>query len=137
MATEPKIIMMVGEIDPNWERNLIPHTIIITKRQYDRDYASRSGSSLIFEADLWDCVRYVNTTKLRSRFNLKGRGKVLHILVGRTTDKGFINKQNKDVVYKTPVCCSADDDGATRAGWGGYQTNHPLGDVIVVLADRV
>jgi hypothetical protein len=112
-------------------------TSIISKATYDRDYASRSGSSLIFQADLWDCVRYVNTTKLRSKFNLKGRGKVLHVLVGRSTDEGFINKQNKDVVYKTPVCCDARDDGAERSPYGFYQHKHPLGNVIVVIADRV
>ncbi len=116
-------------------RNPTPMTTIINKHEYDKTYAGRSSSSLMFQEDFWDCRRYVDTTKLRKKFRLKGKGRILHILVGRMGDAKFINRANKDVVYKSPVACDKTADGATLARWGGYAMNHPLGDVIVVLAD--
>jgi hypothetical protein len=70
---------------------------------------------------------------LRKKFNLKGKGKILHILVDRMGNTKFINKANKDVVYKNPVACDRTADGAFSAPWGGNAMDHPLGDVIIVL----
>ena len=111
----------------------VPTTTIINKETYKSDYADKSGSSLIFEEDLWDCKSYVDTAKLRKKLCLKGRGKILHVLVRRKGDPLFINKANTDVPYKYSVCSDSDMDGATRSEYNMYTVKHPIGHVIVVL----
>jgi hypothetical protein len=114
--------------------NPLPRTTILTKAEFKEIHGDKShGSSLIFSADFYDCVRHVDTAKFRKRFNLKGRGKIIHVLLGRKGDADFLNKANKDIVYKTPLCCDQGDEGAFPARWGGYAMNNPLGHVIVVL----
>jgi len=114
----------------------VPTTTIINRETYNAEYANKSGSSLIFEEDLWDCKSYVDSTKLRKNLCLKGRGKILHVLVRRKGDPLFINKANTDIPYKYRVCSDSDMDGATRdSGSSMYTVNHPIGHVIVVLAE--
>jgi hypothetical protein len=108
-------------------------TTIINKARYFAEYADESSSSLLFPSKLYDCVGYVDTTKLRKKLALKGRGRVMAVLVNTKDDPDFINVSNKDITFKTPLLCSLNDDGVFR---GKYQLpvyNHPLGNVIVVL----
>jgi hypothetical protein len=85
------------EVSETEYRKVYPEvtTTIISQATYEAEYADKSGSSLIFEQDLWDCESYVDKTKLRKTLNLKGRGKIIHILVRRNDDPLFKNKANK------------------------------------------
>jgi len=110
-------------------------TTFINKATYDAEYADKSGSSLIFKSEMFDCINYVNTTKLRKKFNLKGRGRVIHVLLRCSNDPNFVNIANKDIIYKNPVLTSENSDGATKTKCGYYATEHPIGDAIVVLKE--
>jgi hypothetical protein len=109
-------------------------TTIINKATYLTEYADKSGSSLIFESEFYDCVSMVDTKKLRKKFALKGRGKVIAILLTTKQDPTFINIANKDITYKWPCFCSDYDDGAFKDG-RFYFCNNPLGNVIIVLKE--
>jgi hypothetical protein len=109
-------------------------TTIINKATFKAEYASRCGSSLLFPTELWDCKRYVHTAKLRKKLNLKGRGRIIHIIAYNDDHPLFINVANKDVEYKTPVCCSRNMSGATPDTYG-YTCDNPIGHIIVVLAE--
>ena len=117
------------------EEPVKPKTDIINKASYDKEYAHMSGSSLLFEADLWDCVSYVDLKKLRKTLNIKG--KILHILLRRNDDPLFRNIANKDIKYENGVFCDSSMDGAyeypSERMAGMYLTNHPIGDAIVVV----
>ena len=85
-----------------------------------------------------DVKYFCNTTQIRKKFNLKGRGKIVGIRVRTIHDPNFINKANKDIKYKYPLFSSEWMDGAYE-DWvcgGSYKcflTNHPIGDVWIVL----
>jgi len=115
-------------------------TTIITKATYDVEYANKSSSSLIFPAEMFDCLGYVDVPKLRKKLKLKGRGKVFGILLRNDDDPQFVNIANKDIVYKNPVFISKNADGAFKYDmkkWGRdmdmWVTNHPIGNAIVVV----
>ena len=110
-------------------------TIIINKATYDAEYADKSSSSLLFKSEMFDCIHYVDTAKLRKKFNLKGRGRVIHILLRCSNDPNFVNIANKDIIYKYPICVHENADGATKTSYGEYTTEHPIGDAIVVLKE--
>jgi hypothetical protein len=111
-------------------------TTIINKATYDAEYADKSGSSLMFDADFFDCLGYVDRVKLRKKLNLKGRGKLVAVLLRRMDDPLFINVANKDIVYKNPVLVDRSMDGATTTAYGNmWATNHPIGNAIVVLKE--
>jgi hypothetical protein len=134
--TKTTEVIRAGTI--NWEHpalsNPLPRTTILTKAEFKEIHGDKShGSSLIFSADFYDCVRNVDTAKFRKRFNLKGRGKIIHVLLYTMGDANFLNKANTDIVYKSPSCAYSGYDGAFPARWGGYAMNNPLGHVIVIL----
>ena len=108
-------------------------TTIINKATYNADYAEKRGG-LMFPGEFWDCRRYVNTSKLRKTLNLKGRGRILHILTRNSDDPLFVNVANKEIEYKTPVGVERTMDGAYM-GTYSYVTRHPIGNVVIVLAE--
>jgi len=89
----------------------------------------------MFSAEFYDCLHYVNTTKLRKKFNLKGRGKITHILLRNMDDPLFVNTANKDICYKTHLCVDRTMDGAVEGKYGMWVTSHPIGNAIVVLKE--
>jgi hypothetical protein len=109
-------------------------TTIINKATYDAEYAHCSGA-LLFPTDLWDCARYVDTTKLRKAFKLKGRGRILHILLRRDDDPLFVNTANKEIWYKNEIGVDKEMDGAYLGQYGWYVSRHPIGNAIVVLKE--
>ena len=108
-------------------------TTIINKATYDADYAKEQGT-LMFPSKFWDCQSYVNCPKLRKKLNLKGRGRIIAILIRQQDDPEFVNIANKDVIYKWPLRSSKNMDGA-KMGDYGWETNHPIGNVVVVLKE--
>ena len=109
-------------------------TIIINKATYDADYAKEQGT-LMFAGKFWDCKSYVDSPKLRKKLNLKGRGRILAILVRQSDDPEFVNIANKDVTYKYPVCVLKNMDGAKMGDYGRWETKYPIGNVVVVLKE--
>lgn len=109
-------------------------TTIINKATWESEYVGKKNDGLFFTAMLWDCRRYVNTTKLRKKLNLKGRGRILRILTRNSDDPLFVNVANKDIEYKTPVGVERTMDGAYRGEYS-YVTDHPIGNVVIVLAE--
>jgi hypothetical protein len=111
----------------------VPTTIIINKATFNSDYKDLLiGCFLDVSPELDDVKSYVNTGKLRKTLNLKGRGKILHILVRHMTDPLFINKANKDITYEYEVCIDSKLDGAYRSTYG-FVCKNPVGSAIIVL----
>lgn len=113
-------------------------TTIINKATWESEYVGENHNGLYFTAMLWDCRKYVNTTKLRKTLNLKGRGKILYILTRNSNDPLFVNVANMDVEYKSPLAVEETMAGAYMMTTHGYRfcvSDHPIGNVVVVLAE--
>ena len=110
-------------------------TTIINEATYNAEYAHKTSSSLMFPAEMFECLHYVDTAKLRKKFNLKGRGKVIHILLRNMDDPLFVNTANRDICYKSRLCVDKNMDGAVLCEYGMWVTSHPIGDAIIVLKE--
>ena len=101
-------------------------TYIITRSQRDT-----------ISGEFDDVKCYCNTTQIRKKFNLKGRGKIDGIRVRTIHDPNFINKANKDIKYDRRLFAYKWMDGAYEETVFGshkcFLTNHPIGDVWIVL----
>jgi hypothetical protein len=113
---------------------------LISNYKFEKDYESKLGS-LMFPTEWYDCLCYVNTTKLRKNLPKLPKGsKILGVLVPTTNNPEFVNQQNTAVPYETPVCADKTTDGAyykTYPNMGGFAmwaTDHPVGNAIIVVS---
>jgi len=110
----------------------VPTTTIINKETYKAKYADKMIGTLATSAELYDCKHHVETAKLRKTLNLKGRGKILLILIRHMDDPLFVNKANKDITYEYEVCVDSSLDGAYRSTYG-FVCKNPVGNAVIVL----
>jgi hypothetical protein len=112
---------------------------IVSKYNFEKDYASKLGS-LMFPAEWYDCLHYVDTAKLRKNLPKLPKGsKILRVLVPTTNNPEFVNQQNTAVPYKWAVCADKETDGAYYKEYPGrnfamWATDHPVGNAIVVVS---
>ena len=115
-------------------------TSIISDKEYnDLEEINEKVGSLLFANEYYDCLRYVDTKKLRKELNMKGRGRIVKILVKTKSHPEFVNKMNKTIMYKSPMYCGEHDDGATPYKsklLSGFVQKHPMGDAVIVVKDK-
>jgi len=86
--------------------------------------------------ELEDVKCYCNTSTIRKKFNLKGRGKILAIYVRTIQDPKFQNRVNTLIKYKSRLCAKdwyAGSKSEMVNGMRFHFIDRPLGDVWVVL----
>jgi hypothetical protein len=112
---------------------------VINKATFEEQYRNQVGS-LLFPSDWYDCLHYVNTTKLRK--NIKDQvpkgARILKVLVPVDTSARYTNVANKQVPYKNPVCADRTQDGAyyktyPEMNFAMWASDFPVGDAIVVI----
>ena len=112
---------------------------VINKATFEEQYGNKVGS-ILFPSDWYDCLSYVNTTKLRK--NIKDQvpkgARILGVLVPTTASPTYKNVANKQVPYKTPLCADRNQDGAyyktyPEMNFAMWASDFPVGDAIVVI----
>jgi hypothetical protein len=106
-------------------------TTILTKSRYEQNIKDKVGT-LMFGDDFYDTTHYVDCDKVRKKFGLKGK---IKIIVMTESHKDFKNIANLDLPYKTPVCARSNYAGAyeyTAYGVCMWMTNNPVGDAFII-----
>lgn len=112
----------------------LPTTRIMTNSQFKVEKLHELIGSSMFPNKYWDCAWACDKIKLKQQFHLKSR--ILYVLVKQSNDPDFCNIANKDISYLHGVCASKDMDGAYESRAGMWMTNHPIGDAIIVVANK-
>ena len=81
-----------------------------------------------FDAKYCDITNYVDIPKLKRKFNLEGK---IRVIVTTINLPEFTNIANPDIYLENPICCDEDTDGAVRfeQNWICY---FPVGNAWVV-----
>lgn len=107
-------------------------TTVITNAEYKQNIAGKVGT-LMFSDDYYDATHYVDVSKVRKQFGLKGK---IKIMITTDSHPEFKNIANKDIPYKHRMCASHDYDGAylvTDGRFGQYYAmDYPVGDAYIV-----
>jgi hypothetical protein len=112
---------------------------VISEATYQEEYRNKVGS-MLFPSDWYDCLHYVNTTKLRKNIiNQVPKGaRFVKVLVPVDTSSRYKNVANRKVPYKIPVCADRTQDGAyykeyPEMNFAMWASDFPVGDAIVVI----
>ena len=116
-----------------------PTVTVISIDKFVNEYQDKLGS-LMFPAEWYDCSHHVDLKKLRKNIPpLPKRSRIMRVLVATDNNPEFLNKQNKQVPYKTPVCALENFDGAyirycSYTGTRMCVADYPVGNVVVVAS---
>jgi len=106
-----------------------PVTKFISKEEYDlmKDLIG----TLMFPNYFWDISEYVDKKKLQKK--MKSKKTIKKVICLTANHQDFKPIQNKDIDYESPLCVSSDWEGAYKGKYGISVSNHPYGNVFLVI----
>ena len=111
---------------------------VINQATFQEQYGNKVGS-LMFPDEWYNCLSYVNKTKLRK--NIKDKlpkgARIIGVLIATQSNPNFKNIVNEAIPYETAVCADKDQAGAYYKTYEGmtfscWVSDFPVGDAIVV-----
>ena len=116
-----------------------PTVTVISIDKFVNEYQDKLGS-LMFPAEWYDSSHRVDLKKLRKNIPpLPKASRIMRVLVATDNNPEFLNKQNKQVPYKTSVCADKSLDGAyyknyPEMNFSMWAVDYPAGNVVVVAS---
>jgi hypothetical protein len=128
-----------SEVLKNKEKKRMTTVTVISKARYEAEYNDKVGS-LLFPSDWYDCLHYVDTTKLRKNIKnqLPSGATILRVLIPVDTSSRYKNIANRKIPYKTALCADRTQEGAyykeyPEMNFAMWASDFPVGDAVVVI----
>lgn len=128
-----------SKVFKNKEKKRMTTVTVISKATYEAEYNDKVGS-LLFPSDWYDCLSYVDTTKLRKNIKnqLPSEATILRVLIPVDTSSRYKNIANRKIPYKVPMCADRTQEGAyykeyPEMNFAMWASDFPVGDAVVVI----